>query len=314
MHRILVTGATGTIGRQVVSQLLPTDAQVRAMTRNPDAAGLPSGVEVVRGDLTDPASLDACLEGVEAVLLVWIAPAGAFPAALERIAKRARRVVLLTSPHKTPHPLFQQTNPMAAMFAEIERRIEASGLQWTFLRPGMFAANALSWWGPQIRKGDVVRWPYGEAPTAPIHERDVAAVAVRALVEERHEGAEYVLTGPESLSQREQVAVIGEGIGRPLRFEELSPEEARREIPFPAAALDMLLKAWAATIGHPALVTSTVEEITGRPARRFREWVADHAGEFRGEVLGRCQALPGRGSKGPASRPGPARSAGRPAR
>jgi uncharacterized protein YbjT (DUF2867 family) len=281
MKKILVTGATGTIGRQVVSQLLDTDTRVRAMTRNPEAAGLPSGVEVVRGDLTDPESLNKCLEGIDTVFLVWTAPAGAFPAALDRIARRARRVVLLTSPHKTPHPLFQQTNPMAAMIAEIERRIEASGVQWTFLRPGMFAANALSWWGPQIRSGDVVRWPYADAPTAPIHERDVAAVAVRALLEDGLEGAEPVLTGPESLSQREQVAVIGEGIGRPLRFEEISPEEARREIPFPAPAMDMLLKAWAAALGHPALVTSTVAEITGRPARTFRDWVSDHAGELR---------------------------------
>jgi uncharacterized protein YbjT (DUF2867 family) len=281
MKPILVTGATGTIGCQVVSQLSSTDAQVRAMTRNPDAAGLPSGVEVVRGDLTDPATLDGCLEGVEAVFLVWTAPAATVPAVLDRIAGQARRVVFLTAPHKTPHPLFQQTNPLAAMHAEIERLIEASGLQWTFLRAGMFAANALSWWGPRIRAGDVVRWPYADVPTAPIHERDVAAVAVRALLEDGHEGAEYVLTGPESLSHREQVATIGEVIGKPLRFEEISPEEARRELPFPAPAMDMLLKAWAAALGHPALVTSTVAEITGRPARTFRDWVADHAGELR---------------------------------
>lgn len=281
MKRILIIGATGTIGRQVVSQLLSTDAQIRAMTRDPDAAGLPPGVEAVRGDLTDPASLEGCLDGVEAVFLVWTAPAATVPAAVDRIAKRARRVVFLTAPHKTPHPLFQQTNPMAAMHAEIERRIEASGLRWTFLRPGMFAANALSWWGSQIRSGDVVRWPYADVPTAPIHERDVAAVAIRALLEDGHEGSEYVLTGPESLSHREQVAAIGEGIGRPLRFVEISPDEARREIPFPAPALDMLLKAWGAAAGHPALVTSTVTAVTGRPARTFREWVADHAQAFR---------------------------------
>lgn len=281
MKRILVIGATGTIGRQVVSQLLPTDTQIRAMTRNPAAAGLPSGVEVVRGDLTDSGTLDGCLDGVDAVFLVWTAPAATAPAAVDRIAKRARRIVLLTAPHKTPHPLFQQTNPMAAMIAEIERLIEASGLQWTFLRPGMFAANALSWWGPQIRSGDVVRWPYADVPTAPIHERDVAAVAVRALLEDGHEGAEYVLTGPEPLSHREQVATIGEVIGRPLRCEEISPDEARRELPFPSPVMDMLLKAWAAAVGHPALVTSTVAEITGRPARTFRGWVADHAEAFR---------------------------------
>jgi uncharacterized protein YbjT (DUF2867 family) len=167
------------------------------------------------------------------------------------------------------------------MFAEIERVIKASGLRWTFLRPGMFAANALTWWAPRIRTGDAVRWPYGDAPTAPIHERDIAAVAVRALLEEGHDGAEYVLTGPQSLSQREQVITIGEVIGRPLRFEELSPEEARRELPFPAPALNMLLNAWSAALGQPALVTSTVAEITGRPARTFRDWVADHAEEFR---------------------------------
>ncbi len=281
MQPILVTGATGTIGRQVVSQLLTAGVRVRAMTRHPDAAGLPSGAEVVRGDLTDPATLDRCLDGVEAVFLVWTAPAGAVPAAVDRIARHARRVVFLSAPHRTPHPLFQQTNPMAAMHAEIERLIQASGLRWTFPRPGMFAANALSWWAPQIRAGDVVRWPYADVPTAPIHERDVAAVAVRALVEEGLDGAEPVLTGPEPLSHREQVAAIGEGIGRPLRFEEISPDEARRELSFPAPALDMLLKAWSAALGHPALVTSTVAEITGRPARTFRDWVADHAGELR---------------------------------
>jgi uncharacterized protein YbjT (DUF2867 family) len=282
MKRILVTGATGTVGRQVVSQLPAAEVRVRALTRNPDAAGLPPGVEVVRGDLTDPAALDRCLDGVDAVFLVWTAPAGAVPAAVDRMAEHARRIVFLSSPHQTPHPLFQQPNPLAAMHAEIERLIQASGLRWTFLRPGMFAANALSWWAPQIRAGGVVRWPYAAAPTAPIHERDIAAVAVRALLEDGHDGAEPVLTGPQSLSQREQVVTIGEVIGRPLRFEEISPEEARRELPFPAPAMNMLLNAWAAAIGHPALVTSTVAEITGRPARTFRDWVTDHAEELGG--------------------------------
>jgi uncharacterized protein YbjT (DUF2867 family) len=280
MKRILVTGATGTVGRQVVSQLLAMDARIRALTRNPDGAGLPPEVEVVRGDLTVPETLDGCLNGVDTVFLVWTAPAGAVPAAVDRIARHVERIVLLTAPHRTPHPLFQQPNPLAAMHAEIERLIEASGLRWTFLRPGMFAANALSWWGPQIRAGDVVLWPYADVPTAPIHERDIAAVAVRTLLETGHEGAEYVLTGPESLSHREQVVTIGEVIGRPLRFEEMSPEEARRELPFPAGALNMLLNAWSAAVGIPAFVTSTVAEITGRPARTFRDWVTDHAEEF----------------------------------
>jgi hypothetical protein len=160
--------------------------------------------------------------------------------------------------------------------------IETSGLQWTFLRPGMFAANALNWWAPQIRVGDVVRWPYLAAPTAPVDERDIAAVAVRALCEDGHAGAEYVLTGPQSLSQFEQVSAIGRVIGRSLRIEEMSPDEARRELlPIgPLVAVNMLLAAWAAAIGQPAHVTSTVEEITGAPARTFLDWASDNAAEF----------------------------------
>ncbi|HEX3125847.1 MAG TPA: NAD(P)H-binding protein [Thermoanaerobaculia bacterium] len=281
MKRILVIGATGRIGRQVVSELLATDAGVRAMTRNPDDAGLPSDVEVVRGDLTAPESLDAALDGVDTVFLLWTAPADAVPAAVERFARHASRVVFLSSPHQTPHPFFQQPNPMAAMHANIERSIEASGLGWTFLRPGMFAANTLLWWAPQIRAGNVVRWPYGDAPTAPVHERDIAAVAVRALLDSGHNGKDYVLTGPESLTQREQVIAIGEVIGRPLRFEEMTPHEARQEFKAPPPVVNMLLNAWAAALGQPALVTSKIEEITGRPARSFRDWVSDHAGEFR---------------------------------
>ena len=283
MKRILVTGGTGNVGRQVVSQLLATDVRVCVLTRSPDAAGLPPEVELVPGDLTVPVTLDGCLDGVDAVFLVWSAPPGAALAAVDRMTKQARRIVFLSSPHRTPHPFFQarQPNPVAALHAEIERLIEASGLPWTFLRPGMFAANALSWWAPKIRAGDVVRWPYAASPTAPIHERDIAAVAVRALLEAGHDGAEYVLTGPQSLSQFEQVATIGDVIGRSLRFEEISPEAARRELLAPPSVVNMLLEAWAAAIGLPAFVTSTVAEITGTPARTFRDWVTDHAAEFR---------------------------------
>lgn len=282
MKRIFVTGATGRVGRQVVSQLLAAGASVRALTRNPDIAGLPPEVEVVRGDLTVPATLEVGLGGIDAVFLVWTAAADAAPAAVDRMAERARRIVYLSAPHRTPHPFFQQPNKMAALHREVERLIEATGLRWTFLRPGIFAANALAWWAPQIRAGDVVRWPYAAAPTAPIDERDIGAVAVRALLEDGHDRAEYVLTGPQSLDQREQVVTIGNVIGRPLRYEEMSPEEAQRELPGPASVVTMLLHAWAAALGQPAYVTSTVEEITGMPARTFRSWVTDHAEEFRG--------------------------------
>jgi len=282
MNRILVIGGTGTVGRQVVAQLAATGAQVRALVRNPGAAHLPSQVEVVRGDLTLPDTLDACLHGIDAVFLVWTAPAAAVAPGLERITKHARRIVYLSAPLKTAHPLFQQPNALRAMFEQIERSIETSGVQWTFLRPGMFAANALSWWAPQIRAGDFVRWPYLAAPTAPIDERDIAAVAVRALCEDGHAGAEYVMTGPQSLSQLEQVATIGRVIGRSLRIEEISPDEARRELLTigPLPAVNMLLRAWAAAIGQPAHVTSIVAEITGAPPKTFLEWATDSAAEF----------------------------------
>lgn len=146
----------------------------------------------------------------------------------------------------------------------------------------MFASNALRWWAPQIRAGDVVRWPHLAAPTAPIDERDIAAVGVRALCKDGHAGAEYVLTGPQSLSQFEQLTTIGRATGRSLRIEEMSPDDARREWStfWPASVTNMLLDAWAAAIGLPGFVTSTFEEITGTPARTFLEWATDHAADF----------------------------------
>lgn len=283
MHRVLITGATGNIGGHVLTQLAAAGTQVRALARNPEAARLPPQAQVVRGDLTIPDTLDACLDGIDTVFLVWTAPPAAVAPALERIAKHTRRIVFLSAPLKTPHPLFQQPNPARALGERIERLIETSGLQWTFLRPGMFAGNALGWWAPQIRAGDTVRWPHLAAPTAPIDERDIAAVAVRALCEDGHAGAEYVITGPQSLSQFEQVSTIGRVIGRSLRIEEMPPEEARREgLPaVPASVVNILLDAWAAAIGQPAFVTSTVEQLTGTPARTFLDWATDHAADFR---------------------------------
>ncbi len=283
---VLVTGATGRIGRAVVTELLEASLPVRALTRRPDAARLPAAVEVVTGDLTVPESLDAALQGVGAVFLVWTAPPATVPAVIERLASQVRRVVFLSSPYRTPHPFFQasQPNAMAALHADIEQRIAESGLASTIIRPGMFASNVLHWWAPSIRKGDAVRWPYGAAETAPIDERDVAAAAARCLSDERHAGGDYVLTGPESLSQAEQVRIIGATIGRGILFEELSPDAFRRATAgiWPAPVVDMLLAAWGAAVGRPAFVTSTVFDITGSPARTFGQWVADHAEAFRG--------------------------------
>jgi len=281
---VLVTGATGRVGRAVVDLLLEAGVPVRALTRRPSAAAeLPADVEVVTGDLTVPESLDAALRGVDAVFLVWTAPAATAPLVVERLAASAWRVVFLSSPHQTPHPFFQQPNPMAVLHADIERLIAAAGVQWTIVRPGIFASNALFWWAPAIRADGVVRWPYGAAETAPVDDRDVAAVAARTLYEDGHAGADYVLTGPESLSQAEQVRIIGDVAGRRVRFEELSPDEFRAETAgtWPRPVVDMLLDAWGATMGRPAFVTSTVADILGS-ARPFRQWVADNVTAFTG--------------------------------
>ena len=171
---------------------------------------------------------------------------------------------------------------MAVLHADIERLIAAAGLESVIIRPGMFASNALFWWAPAIRAGGAVRWPYGAAETAPVDDRDVAAVAARALQEDGHAGGDYLLTGPESLSQAEQVSIIGDVLGRRIKFEELSPDEFRTETEgsWPRPAVDMLLAAWGATLGRPALVTSKVSGILGSAPRSFRQWVTDHATAF----------------------------------
>jgi uncharacterized protein YbjT (DUF2867 family) len=279
---VLVTGATGRVGRVVVDQLIEAGVPVRALTRRPEAAAtFPKNVEVVAGDLTVPESLDAALRGVGAVFLVWTVPPATAPAVIRRLAAHAQRVVFLSSPHQTPHPFFQQPNPMAQLHAGIERLIADTGLESTIIRPGMFASNTVAWWAPAIRAGDVVRWPYAAAETAPVDDRDVAAVAARTLYQDGHAGAGYVLTGPESLSQAEQVQVIADVLGRGIRFEELSPDDFRRttERSWPRPVVDMLLTAWAATMGRPAFISSAVPDILGS-ARTFRQWVTDHAAAF----------------------------------
>jgi uncharacterized protein YbjT (DUF2867 family) len=283
MTNVLVTGATGQIGREVVSLLRGTGCGIRAMSRNPRSANLPADVDVVRGDLSAADTLDACLNGIDSVFLVWVGPLAAAASAVERIAVHARKVVLLTSQHRTQHPFFQQPNALRAVHAGVEQLIKASGPRWTVLQPGPFAINCRNWWVSQIRVGDVVRWFYEDAATAPVHERDIAAVAVRALCDQGHDGREYLLTGPASLTQRELVQIIGDVLSRPLRFEELPREAAREQMlamMFSPAIADMLLDAYEAAVGRPAPVTTTVLDVTGAPARSFYEWARDHAGDF----------------------------------
>jgi uncharacterized protein YbjT (DUF2867 family) len=281
MRRFLIVGATGNIGNRVAAQLVAKDLAVRAMVRNPAPARLPSQIEVVRGDLTLPASIDACVKGVEAVFLVWQAPDLTVGAVIERIAKYVRRIVFVSN-QTVRDDREVQDYVVSSLHARVEDAIVASGVQWTFLRPGAFATNARLWWGPQIRLGNIVRWPYARAHAAPIHEADIAAVAVRALVEDKHVGAKYVLTGPQSLMQAEQVEILGRAIGRPLRFEEMPEETALNELSLflstPIAS--MLLDAWHRRVDKPEMITSTVADVTGATARSFYQWAVDHTADF----------------------------------
>ncbi len=280
---VLVTGATGRIGRIVVDQLLDAGVAVRALARRSAAATtLPAKVEVFTGDLTVPESLDPALKGTGAVFLVWTAPPRTAAAVIERLSAHVRRVVLLSSPHQTPHPFFQQPNPMAVLHADIERLIAATGLESTIIRPGMLASNSLAWWAPAIRAAEVVRWPYGAAESAPIDDRDVAAVAARALHQDGHVGGDYVLTGPESLTQAAQVGIIGDALGNRIAFEEMTPDEFRSlsKGTAPSSVVDMLLAAWSAAVGQPAYITTAVADVLGTAPRTFRQWAADHATAF----------------------------------
>jgi uncharacterized protein YbjT (DUF2867 family) len=268
---ILVTGATGKVGREVVSGLLERDAAVRALVRDPAGADLPDGVDVAAGDLTAHEGLTDQLDDVEAVFLVWpFFHADGAAEVVELLAGEARRVVYLSAEAAEKRP--------DSFWAAVEQAIERSASEWTFLRPTGFAAN--TWmWADQIRESGVVRWPYGQAARSLIHERDIAAVGVRALLEDGHLGARYVLTGPEALTQIDQVMAIGEALGRPLRWEELSREDAERELA--GEVPDTALDTWAGFVESAEVVTSTVEEVTGRPARSFAEWAGDHANDFR---------------------------------
>lgn len=269
----LITGATGTVGRHVVDGLLAAGAPVRALSRDPDTAGLPAGAEVVRTDAMP-------LDGVTALFLnpavVW---GGAEPLLKKAAEHGVARIVLLSSAATLDD---DPANAIAVRHRDLERQVEESGLAWTFLRPGAFCANTLQWAG-QIRAGDVVRAPYGRAQVAPVHEKDIAAVAVRALLDAGLAGERPVLTGPESLSHAEQVRLIGAAIGRPLRLEEIAPEVAREQmvrggVPGPVA--DTLLRMFAGSVDRPAAVSPDVERITGRPAATFAQWAADHAADF----------------------------------
>jgi uncharacterized protein YbjT (DUF2867 family) len=287
--KILVTGATGFVGRNVVAQLVRAGASVRALTRKPATAKLPMEVEVVQGDLSQPATLVPTLEGIDRMYLF---PVEETARELVTLAKQAgvRRIVDLSAASVT---VGLHTNP-------VEQAVEESGLEWTHVRPCGFMANMLQIWAPSIRAERVVRYPFADEPMNLIHEADIAAVATAALLEDSHVGAIYTLTGPALITVRDQVRAIGEALGEEVRYEEVTRERARELMKaqggFAAESADLMLgfidygggeaagadgysdQDWSALM-RP---WPDVEKVTGRPARSYAEWARDHVEDFRG--------------------------------
>lgn len=276
---ILLTGAGGVVGRQVTRQLLhegrTVTAVVRSETRFPDA------VRVVGGDLFSPRWLEPTLEGVDAIQISPRATGPGLGELLQLAHKQgvSRAVVLsaTTVEHPAGEPRF------AAGFKAAEDLVKDSGLDWTILRLADFAANALAW-VPQIKGGDVVRGAYAGAATSPIHEADIAAVAVQALVDDSHAGSILTLTGPQSLDQSEKVRLLGAAIGRPLSFQEIPPEQVRQGMlaqGLPEEVPARLLGSLADYAVNPGTTTGTVAAVLGRPALTFADWARDNAAAFR---------------------------------
>ncbi|MGW3723245.1 NmrA family NAD(P)-binding protein [Streptomyces sp. NPDC005133] len=272
-QKILVTGATGTVGRQVVAELLARGHAVRALTRDAARAALPVGVDVVQGDLTEPDSLIPALDGVTGLHLITFG--GAYFALLEtgpRILELARaagmrRVTVLHGGGPS----------------RLEDAVRADdGVDWTVLMPVEFMANSLEWADGIAASGEV-REPFVSRLSAMVHEGDIGAVAAVALTEEGHGGQEYVITGPALLTVGDKVATIAAARGREIALVELTEEQAVaqwRAAGHPEDLTGFLIEAYRNTPEVGRTVVDTVEKVTGHPARTFAHWAAEHADAF----------------------------------
>ena len=270
----LVTGATGTVGRLVVEELVQAGRQVRALTRDPAKAALPEGVEVVAGDLADPESVAAAFEGVTGAHLINFAGDDYAPlpdgARLVELAAKAgvQRVTVLGG---------RADGPM-------EQALAASDLEWTLLNPVEFMSNTLRWWAHTVKTEGVIKEPFGDRLSALVHERDIAAVAATVLVEGGHGGRTYTLTGPEAITLKEKVAILGAAIGQDVAFVELTVDEARAKWATDGMGeqtIEFLVSALGNTPEEGYTVVPTVREVTGRDARGFAQWAAENADAFR---------------------------------
>ncbi|MFF4504699.1 NAD(P)H-binding protein [Streptomyces sp. NPDC001401] len=284
---ILVTGATGHVGGELVRRLAAAAHPVRAMTRRPAEARFPAGVETVYGDADDPASLDAAFAGAEAAFLmsaqgVGTAPGPTHDLALAAAAARAglRRLVKLSVLDGGAG-----SDVIARWHAEAEAAVTDPSRDWTWtlLRPGRFMSNALQWAG-QIRAGDEVSVPFADRPAASIDPADVAEIAALALTTDEHAGAAYELSGPESLTPADELAVLGKTLDRDLHLRPVPDDAARTGMTrygFPPEVVDAIMQRTLES-DRGAEVLATVEKVLGRRPRTFTEWAGAHVSAFGG--------------------------------
>lgn len=274
---ILVTGATGNVGGELVRALADQGEQVRALVRDP-ARPLPDGVQPTLGDLDKPESMVAALDGVDAVFL--LPGYRDMPGLLAAIRQAgARRVVLLSGGSAGGGDM---SNAVSAYMIRSETAVRDSGLAWTLLRPMGFMSNTLRWL-PQLRAGDVVRDAFGGVAVANIDPFDIAAVAMAGLLDDAHAGQTYTLSGPQALLPADRLRILGEALDRDLRFEGLSNDEARTQMTasMPLEYVEAFFNFYVDGALDESLVVSTVADLLGRPARTFEQWVAAHIDDFR---------------------------------
>ncbi len=275
---ILVTGATGNAGGAVIRALVSSGERVRGLVRDVDGAALPAGVEAVVGDLNVPETLAPHLKGVTAAFLL-----SGYGGLEETVANMrgagVERVVLLSS---SAAPGGDETNAVARYHILSERAVRQSGLGWTFLQPNTFMTNTFQWL-PQMRQGDVIRAPFPDVRVATIDPDDIGAVAALALTSDTSEGHAYRLSGPESLSPADRVDILREVLGRDLRFEAQTNDEAKAEMSAAMASeyVDAFFRFFVEGDLDESAVLPTVQEITGRAPRTFAAWARAHADAFR---------------------------------
>ncbi|MDX8146363.1 NAD(P)H-binding protein [Lentzea sp. BCCO 10_0061] len=272
---ILVTGARGNVGRRVLQRLYAAGHSLRASGRNPAELDVPEGVETVALDLNDPETFVAALAGVSKVLL-YAEPDGIVKFLDEAEKAGVEQVVLLSS-NTVGLPGADQ-DPLAHHHLLVEEAVVTSGLNYTVLRPGAFMSNAFGW-SYSLQAGDTIDQVFPEAQVAPVHEDDIADVAVIALTEKKLQDEIVDLTGPESLTFRQELEIVGDVLGRKLVINGLTREEGEAQMSnfVPPPVLTSLLNQWEAAVGVVADTSATAERITGKPARTFRQWVEEHA-------------------------------------